>query len=112
VRPGFEPAVVAVLRSIPPGDVLTYGEVAAEAGHPGAARAVGRLLRTTDADVPWWRVVGAGGRLVTPDPRRQAVLLRAEGWSIRDRRLVSSREWAGDRRAADRQAGDRPPRRP
>src|SRR4051812_35091780 len=39
--PDFEPAVEAVLVAIPAGEVMTYGEVAAEAGFPGAARAVG-----------------------------------------------------------------------
>lgn len=41
----FHDAVVATVAGIPPGTVMTYGEVAAEAGRPGAARAVGRLLR-------------------------------------------------------------------
>ena len=75
----FEDAVVEVLASLEPGDVLTYGEVADEAGFPGAARAVGSLLRTSSSDLPWWRVVGAGGYLRTPNPRRQAELLAAEG---------------------------------
>jgi methylated-DNA-protein-cysteine methyltransferase-like protein len=84
----FEDAVVEVLTGLEPGDVLTYGEVAAEAGFPGAARAVGSLLRTSGGDLPWWRVVGAGGRLRTPDPKRQAELLAAEGVLVRDARVV------------------------
>ncbi len=75
----FEESVVAVISSLEPGDVVTYGEVAAEAGHPGAGRAVGNLLRTLDAGLPWWRVVGAGGLLRSPDPRRQAKMLADEG---------------------------------
>lgn len=75
----FEDAVVEVLAGLEPGDVLTYGEVADEAGFPGAARAVGSLLRRSGADLPWWRVVGAGGYLRTPNPGRQAELLAAEG---------------------------------
>lgn len=75
----FEEAVVTVISSLGPGDLVTYGDVAAEAGHPGAARAVGNLLRTVDADLPWWRVVGAGGRLRSPDIARQARLLGADG---------------------------------
>lgn len=84
----FEEAVVAVLTGLEPGDVLTYGEVAAEAGFPGAARAVGSLLRTSGGGLPWWRVVGAGGYLRTPDPRRQAELLIAEGILVRDARVL------------------------
>lgn len=75
----FEKRVVEVIRSLEPGDVVTYGEVAAEAGHPGAARAVGNLLRVSSEDLPWWRVVGSGGRLRSPDPVRQARLLTDDG---------------------------------
>ncbi len=75
----FEDSVIKVLRSLEPGDVVTYGDVAAEAGYPGAARAVGTLLRKTTEDVPWWRVVGSGGRLRTPDQYRQAQKLADDG---------------------------------
>ena len=44
-----------MLIAIPRGEVLSYGEVAAEAGYPGVARAVGNLLQSTDLDLPWWR---------------------------------------------------------
>ena len=70
----FESAVVAVISGLEPGDVVTYGEVAAEAGFPGAARAVGGLLRTSTG-LPWWRVVGAGGHLRSPNTSLQARLL-------------------------------------
>jgi methylated-DNA-protein-cysteine methyltransferase-like protein len=76
--PDFEDAALAVVRSLGPGDVATYGEVAAEAGFPGAARAVGNLLRRSSG-LPWWRVVSAGGRLVPGDEQEQAARLRAEG---------------------------------
>ncbi|HZM30294.1 MAG TPA: MGMT family protein [Acidimicrobiales bacterium] len=75
----FEQAVTAVLHSLEPGEVVTYGEVAAEAGFPGAGRAVGRLLATTAEDVPWWRVVTATGRLVPGHEAEHARRLRAEG---------------------------------
>lgn len=78
----FEDAVIAVLRSLRPGEVVTYGEVAEQAGYPGAARAVGSLLRRTAEELPWWRVVGAGGRLRAPNSSRQAELLRSEGVSV------------------------------
>lgn len=83
----FEDAVTDVLKRLQPGEVVTYGEVAAEAGFPGAARAVGSLLRKTGADVPWWRVVGAGGHLRSPDPARQARLLADEGVLVVDLRV-------------------------
>lgn len=71
--------MTAVLHSLEPGEVVTYGEVAAEAGFPGAGRAVGRLLATTAEDVPWWRVVTATGRLVPGHEAEHARRLRAEG---------------------------------
>lgn len=75
----FEEAVTEVIRNLGPGEVVTYGEVAAEAGHPGAARAVGNILRVSGHDLPWWRVVGTGGRLRAPDPILQARLLADDG---------------------------------
>jgi methylated-DNA-protein-cysteine methyltransferase-like protein len=78
----FEESVLEVLRSLRPGEVVTYGEVAEMAGFPGRARAVGRILRLTEEEVPWWRVVGYGGRLISPNPAHQADLLRREGYSL------------------------------
>lgn len=83
----FEDAVIAVISSLVPGDVVTYGEVAAEAGYPGAARAVGTILRKSEG-LPWWRVVGSGGRIRTPDPRRQIKLLTDEGVLVVDGRVA------------------------
>lgn len=84
----FEDAVLEVIKSLDPGEVVTYGEVAAQAGFPGAARGVGSILRTTDVDLPWWRVVGAGGMLKAPEPARQAALLKAEGVTVAGHRVV------------------------
>jgi methylated-DNA-[protein]-cysteine S-methyltransferase len=62
--PEFHRRVYAVTRAIPPGKVLTYGELAARIGEPGAARAVGQALgRNPFAPVvPCHRVLAAGGR--------------------------------------------------
>jgi methylated-DNA-protein-cysteine methyltransferase-like protein len=75
----FEDAVLEVVCSLEPGEVVTYGEVADQAGFPGAARAVGTVLRNCDGDVPWWRVVGAGGSIRTPPGVGQAEMLEREG---------------------------------
>jgi methylated-DNA-protein-cysteine methyltransferase-like protein len=83
----FEQAVEAVLRALRPGDLVTYGEVAAEAGYPGAARAVGRILATSDGSYPWWRVVNAAGRLVPGHEAEHARRLAAEGIEARDGRV-------------------------
>jgi len=53
-----------MILSIPAGKVSTYGGVAAAAGYPRHHRAVARLLRLDPADqLPWHRVVGAGGEI-------------------------------------------------
>lgn len=83
----FETAVVSVLKGLGEGEVLTYGEVADEAGFPGAARAVGNLLRTCDDDLPWWRVVAAGGYLRAGETSRQAEILRSEGVRVEKNRV-------------------------
>ncbi|MFQ5947429.1 MAG: MGMT family protein [Acidimicrobiia bacterium] len=80
-RLNFEERVVAVLRALQPGEVVSYEEVAAEAGTPGAARAVGNVLRRRDG-LPWWRVVAASGRLVPGLEATQARLLQAEGVTV------------------------------
>ncbi|HEV3266727.1 MAG TPA: MGMT family protein [Acidimicrobiales bacterium] len=82
--PGFIEVVTGVIAAIPSGEVMTYGEIALEAGYPGAARAVGHLLAgggggENGAELPWWRVVNASGRLVPGHERTHARLLTAEG---------------------------------
>lgn len=78
----FNRSVAGVLDSLDLGDVVTYGEVAAEAGYPGAARAVGSFLARHGSDHPWWRVVTATGRLLPGREREHAALLAAEGVAI------------------------------
>lgn len=84
----FETAILKVVASLEPGDIITYGEVAAEAGKPGAARAVGSTLRRHGAGVPWWRVVAANGRLVPGGEDRQRQELTAEGVEVRNGKVV------------------------
>lgn len=84
----FESAVVELLLSTEPGDVLAYGEVAAEAGYPGAARAVGNVLKRIDG-LPWWRVVSAGGRLIPHAPKEQARRLAIEGVATSKGRVLT-----------------------
>ena len=77
----FTEAVIEVIDRLQPGEVMAYGEVAAEAGYPGAARAVGNLLRTTPG-LPWWRIVTATGRLVPGHETEHAARLRSEGVGV------------------------------
>ncbi|HYP06571.1 MAG TPA: MGMT family protein [Bryobacteraceae bacterium] len=70
-----------VVRRIPRGSVMTYGEVATAAGHRGSARQVVWALHNCGPDLPWHRVVGAGGRILLPGEAalEQRLRLEAEG---------------------------------
>lgn len=78
-------AIWQVVREIPRGRVSTYGAVARAAGLPRRARLAGFALRVAprELNLPWHRVVGAGGRIVFPrssrEHKEQARRLRAEG---------------------------------
>ena len=87
----FTDAVHAVVRAIAPGEVLTYGEVAAEAGRAGAARAVGTIMALSDGELPWWRVVASTGRLVPGHEAEHTRRLRAEGVELRNGRVAMRR---------------------
>ena len=82
--------IVDVLMALAEGEVTTYGDVAEVAGHPRQSRLVGRILATTDMDVPWWRVVASSGHLRAADPALQAELLRSEGVVLRGDRVVDA----------------------
>jgi len=77
-------AILRVIRSIPPGCVASYGEIATRAGLPGRARLVGRVLGDWAApDLPWFRVLRSDGRIAfakgSQPFRRQVRHLAAEG---------------------------------
>ncbi len=86
-------AIWDAVCTIPRGRVSTYGAVARAAGLPGRARLTGFALRRAPKDInlPWHRVVGAGGRIVFPkssvEHREQARRLRAEGVTLKDGRV-------------------------
>jgi methylated-DNA-protein-cysteine methyltransferase-like protein len=91
---GFFAAVYEAVRGVPAGRVMTYGGVARLLGVPRGARAVGWALRALprrlEREVPWHRVVGAGGRIAPrpgPGPRLQARRLMAEGVRLRGGRV-------------------------
>lgn len=72
--------ILAVVRRIPRGKVMTYGSVAYTAGHPGASRQVVWALHSSHG-LPWQRVVGAGGRILLTGEHgmEQRFRLQAEG---------------------------------
>jgi methylated-DNA-[protein]-cysteine S-methyltransferase len=63
--PDFHRQVYVVVRAIPPGETLTYGEVAKRVGQPGSAQAVGQAMGSNPYPiiVPCHRVLGAGGKI-------------------------------------------------
>jgi O-6-methylguanine DNA methyltransferase len=90
----FARRVLGVLRRIPPGRIVTYGEVARLAGRPGAARAVGNIMRQADEPgLPYHRVVASGGKLGGyTSLQLKAALLSAEGLVVRGRRIVKHQQ--------------------
>lgn len=94
-NPALE-AIWNVVASIPRGQVSTYGAVARAAGLPGRARQAGFALRVMpkELNLPWHRVLGAGGRIVFPKAshhfKEQARRLRAEGVTVKDGRVPRS----------------------
>lgn len=99
----FARRVLAVVRRVPAGRVITYGDVAALAGRPGAARAVGNIMRSAAVPgLPYHRVIAAAGRLGGYGGREalKAGLLRAEGIVVVGRRVrgFAHVRWDGRRR--------------
>ena len=78
-----ERRIVDVILALQPGEVVSYGDIADVAGYPKQSRLVGRILSTSDLDLPWWRVVNSAGRLVPGHEREQSQLLREEDVVIR-----------------------------
>ncbi|PXX69057.1 O(6)-alkylguanine repair protein YbaZ [Nocardia tenerifensis] len=75
-----------LVASIPPGRVATYGDIAAAAGL-STPRTVGWIMRTDAADLPWHRVIGAGGKPAAHLADRQLRLLATEGVPITEGRV-------------------------
>lgn len=83
----FQAAVISVAAALRPGELVTYADLAEEAGHPGAQQAVANVLRSAPG-LPWWRVVPSSGRLYCSHAPEQAPLLRSEGHHVDEHRRV------------------------
>ncbi|MEE8600084.1 MGMT family protein [Euzebya tangerina] len=83
----FQTRVIAVVTNLPAGEVMTYAEVAVEAGHPGAGQAVANVLRRVEG-LPWWRVIPSTGRLYRTHAPTQGPLLQSEGVDVGEDRWV------------------------
>ncbi|WP_324612864.1 MGMT family protein [Streptomyces specialis] len=80
--PEYADRVLTMAEQIPPGRVLTYGDIAGLLGE-GGPRQVGRALALYGGAVPWWRVVRADGKLLPGHERRALEHYRAEGTPLR-----------------------------
>ena len=100
--PDYRHKVLTLLALVPPGQVVSYGQLADLAGLPGRARLVGRILRTEDTSrLPWHRVVAASGRISLPigsDGRHeQRQRLQKEGILLKgDRVSMAQYRWRPD----------------
>jgi methylated-DNA-[protein]-cysteine S-methyltransferase len=98
LKANFRSKVLSAVRRIPPGRVATYGDVAAAAGSPRAARAVGNIMRECrSVSVPCHRVIAANGRLggYGGNIQLKRELLRAEGIPVTGSRVkeFATRRW-------------------
>jgi methylated-DNA-protein-cysteine methyltransferase related protein len=82
----FQEAILRVVRLVPAGKVVSYGQVAAYVGTPRAARQVGWTMRSLEGtpDFPWWRVLNNAGKITIKGnhfntAQLQKELLQAEG---------------------------------
>lgn len=101
-RETFYHAVWDLVRRVPVGCVVTYGQLATWLGSPRAARAVGyAMFNVQNADVPWHRVVNAKGEISIGGhlhrPGRQRELLEAEGvaFDAKGRIDLNQYRWQG-----------------
>lgn len=91
VSGSFRARVLAWVRRIPCGRVVTYGQIAALAGAPKRARQVGAILRSAGAPLPWHRVINRHGRISLPQMggyEVQRALLQQEGVHFDERDTV------------------------
>jgi len=87
--------VYRLIKKIPRGRVTTYGDLARKLRLRGGARAVGYAMAACPSGkgIPWHRVVGAGGRLLIPEPHGslQRRLLETEGVQVDHTRIDMQR---------------------
>ena len=84
---GFKQCVEILVRQIPRGKVMTYGQLAALCGNARAARIVGGIAHFGDPNLPWQRVVNKSGGLASGYPGGRSghrQVLEAEGYCVKD----------------------------
>ena len=87
----FQQRVIECVKKIPHGEVRTYGEIATAAGSPGAARAVGTIMKDNrDKNVPCHRVVCSNGKIggYNGNLGKKKDLLEAEGFIVNEKNKI------------------------
>ncbi|MCO4784619.1 MGMT family protein [Marinomonas atlantica] len=90
----FKVQVLFILAHLPSGDVISYGELAKQAGNARYARLVARILKQlpNDTNIPWHRVINSKQRISFNENSdayfRQKSRLENEGWQISGQRLI------------------------
>lgn len=92
MKDSFSGRVIAIISSIPPGKVATYGQIALLAGSPRASRQVAGILRrySKKHGLPWFRVINSKGKISLPRDggfEEQRDLLLMEGIEVKDGKI-------------------------
>ena len=106
-EPGYNERVFEIVRRIPSGHVMTYGQLAEILGEGYTARTIGFVMHTADDTVPWHRVINAQGacstgRVLLPMNKQQR-MLEAEGveFNARDRCDLGRYRWTPEEARTD-----------
>ncbi|MCG5102295.1 MGMT family protein [Oceanobacillus alkalisoli] len=94
----FTEKVIQIIKDIPEGKVMTYGQIAKLAGNPRAARQVARILHTMSRKyhLPWHRVINAKGQIAMKEEEKfneQRLSLEAEGVEVDDKGRVDLKKY-------------------
>ncbi|WP_394239558.1 MGMT family protein [Niallia oryzisoli] len=97
----FTERAIAIIRSIPYGKIMTYGQIAALAGSPRGARQVVRILHSMSDShmLPWHRVVNAKGEIAIKDEEThylQMSLLKKEGIIVDEHHRINLKQYRHD----------------
>jgi len=109
---GYRERVFEIVRRIPPGRVMTYGQLAEILGEGYTARTVGFVMHSADQTVPWQRVINAQGacstgRVIVPPDLQQRMLV-SEGvvFNEKGRCDLSRYRWTPEEYEAGGEVGD------
>ena len=94
----FTEKVVEIIKNIPAGKIMSYGQIARLAGSPKGARQVVRILHSMSKkyQLPWHRVINSHGEIVLRDAessRAQKFLLQSEGIELIDDRFIDLKQY-------------------